>query len=148
MVDVDDVRTSRLLARVLRHAPASVGITLDASGWVSVPTLLDALARHGTVLSRARLERVVAGNDKQRFELDPEEERIRARQGHSVAVDLGLEATPPPAVLYHGTPERNLETILRQGLRRGARHHVHLSGDVGTATGVGGRRGLGSSGAM
>ena len=141
MVDVDDVRTSRLLARVLRHAPGSVGVTLDGAGWVGVPALLDALAAHGTTVSRPRLERVVARDDKQRFELDPAGDRIRARQGHSVAVDLGLEATPPPSVLYHGTPERHLAAILRQGLHRGARHHVHLSGDVETATRVGARRG-------
>ena len=137
----DDVRTSRLLARVLRHAPGSVGLTLDTGGWVGVPALLDALAAHGTTVSRAHLERVVAGNDKQRFELDPGTDRVRARQGHSVGVDLGLEATLPPSALYHGTPERNLDAILREGLHRGARHHVHLSGDVETATRVGARRG-------
>jgi len=141
MTGVDDVRASKLLAGVLRHAPQSVGVTLDRAGWVGVPQLLDRLAAHGTRLTRVDLERVVARSDKQRFELDVVGDRIRARQGHSVPVDLGLDPVVPPARLYHGTPERNVPAILRQGLVRGTRHHVHLSGDVDTATRVGARRG-------
>jgi putative RNA 2'-phosphotransferase len=81
----------------------------------------------------------VASSDKQRFALDGD--RIRASQGHSVRVDLGLTPLPPPPVLFHGTPERNVPAILREGLRRGDRHHVHLSPDARTATAVGARRG-------
>jgi len=141
MSGVDDVRRSKLLARVLRHAPGSIGVTLDSGGWVAVPRLLDALAAHGTRLSRADLERVGAGSDKQRFELDPAGDRVRARQGHSVPVDLGLDPVPPPPRLYHGTPHGNVDAILREGLVRRTRHHVHLSGDVDTAIRVGARRG-------
>ena len=135
------MRVSKLLSRVLRHAPESVGITLDPQGWVTVPVLLDALERSGRPVSRARLERVVAGNDKQRYTLDPGTDRIRANQGHSIPVDLGLEPAVPPPPLFHGTPERNLAPILREGLHRGSRHHVHLSADPATATRVGARRG-------
>jgi putative RNA 2'-phosphotransferase len=65
---------------------------------------------------------------------------IRASQGHSVEVDLGLPPVDPPEVLYHGTDAANLPSIGVEGLRRGARHHVHLSADVATATAVGRRR--------
>jgi putative RNA 2'-phosphotransferase len=126
---------------VLRHAPESAGVTLDAAGWVGVPDLLAGLAAHGAPLSRAELDRVVAGGDKRRFELDLAGDRIRAYQGHSVPVSLGLEPTPPPDVLYHGTSERSVAAIVDGGLRRGARHHVHLSPDPGTAARVGARRG-------
>ena len=124
---------------MLRHRPDLVGIRLDAGGWVDVDELLAALAASGRPMTRAQLERIVATSDKQRFAL--ENGRIRANQGHSVAVDLGLEPVDPPPVLFHGTPERNVEAILREGLRRGSRHHVHLSPDVATATRVGARRG-------
>lgn len=80
-------------------------------------------------------------NDKQRFELDPFGDRIRARQGHSVEVDLALEPAAPPDVLFHGTPRRNLDSIRATGLDRRERHHVHLSPDVETAQRVGRRRG-------
>ena len=137
----EDVRTSRRLSYVLRHRPDSVGIDLTESGWVGVDVLLRALAESGTTLSREDLERVVRTNDKQRFELDPVGDRIRARQGHSVEVDLALVPVEPPGVLFHGTPKRNLASILATGLDRRRRHHVHLSGDVGTAERVGRRRG-------
>lgn len=136
---VDAVRTSRQLTQVLRHAPGSVGVTLDHAGWVDVPELLAALAEHGLVLSRTELDEVVAGSDKQRFEVVGD--RIRARQGHSVPVDLGLQPQAPPTVLFHGTPVANLAAIREQGLVRGVRHHVHLSPDPETAARVGARRG-------
>ena len=56
-------------------------------------------------------------------------------------MDLGLIAAVPPEELFHGTAARNRESILKQGLLRGARQHVHLSADVGTARNVGSRHG-------
>jgi len=137
----DDIRTSKLLSYVLRHAPESVGLTLGDGGWVPVPELLRALAAAGHAPSRADLARVVAQSDKQRFEIDELNDCVRARQGHSVAVDLGLPSATPPSTLFHGTPTRSVEVILVEGLNRGSRHHVHLSPDKQTAATVGRRRG-------
>lgn len=103
--------------------------------------LLEALAAHGHPISRAELEAVVAGNDKQRFAFDETGERIRANQGHSVEVDLGLEPIEPPAQLYHGTSSHVAGRIGRDGLQRMRRHHVHLSADPTTARAVGARHG-------
>lgn len=138
---VNDVRASKTLSQALRHDPGSVRITLDASGWVPVAVLLAALENAGRAIPRDQLERVVATSDKQRFVLDPETDRIRANQGHSVTVDLGLEPAKPPARLFHGTPTRNLDPILRDGLTAQRRHAVHLSVDRATAHKVGARRG-------
>jgi putative RNA 2'-phosphotransferase len=140
-LDREDVRRSRLVSRVLRHRPESVGIVLDPHGWTDVTGLLEALAAHGHRITRTDLERVVRRNDKQRFEWDTASDRIRARQGHSVEVDLGLSPTAPPDRLYHGTPRRNVEPILSTGLEPRGRHHVHLSEDADTARRVGARRG-------
>lgn len=134
-------RVSRRLSYVLRHAPQSVGLTLDAGGWVPVEELLSALADSGLRLTGDELARVVACNDKQRFALDETGSRIRASQGHSVPVELGYRPVTPPGVLFHGTPARNVGDILGQGLRPGRRHAVHLSPDVATASAVGARRG-------
>lgn len=133
------VRVSKMLSKTLRHDPQRVGLTLDAAGWADVDTLLAAFARRGTVMTRAHLEYVVEHNDKQRFTLDGD--RIRANQGHSIEVDLGLDATTPPDLLFHGTGARNVEPILADGIHRGARHHVHLSADTATARRVGSRHG-------
>jgi len=133
------VKISKYLAKHLRHRPERIGLTLDAGGWARVPDLLDAAARHGFPITRAELEHVVAVNDKRRYALDGD--RIRAVQGHSIEVDLDLPAVPPPDLLYHGTPERHVESIRREGLRPMGRHAVHLSADAGTARRVGARRG-------
>jgi putative RNA 2'-phosphotransferase len=138
---VDRVRTSKFLSRILRHDPAAVGLTLDPAGWVQVDALLAALRAHGHPLSRAELQDLVVASDKRRFALDSATDRIRANQGHSIGVDLGLPPTTPPPTLYHGTTGRNVESILRHGIRRGARHDVHLSVEVETARRVGARRG-------
>jgi putative RNA 2'-phosphotransferase len=138
---VDDVKLSKRLSYVLRHDPGSIGLTLGEAGWVPVPDLLSALERDGVVVSRERLESLVARNDKQRFTIDAAQDRIRANQGHSVPVDLGLAAAVPPCRLYHGTAQRNVAAILAEGLLKGSRHAVHLSPDPGTARRVGTRHG-------
>jgi putative RNA 2'-phosphotransferase len=90
-------------------------------------------------MQRSVLDEIVAASDKHRFEVH--NGRIRAAQGHSVPVDLGLPPLAPPPVLYHGTVARFLDSILERGLDRGRRRFVHLSPDVATARVVGGRRG-------
>ena len=135
------VRLSKYMAKYLRHAPHELGLTLQPGGWVPVDDLLAAARRHGFPISYDDLVECAETNDKQRFAFDVSGELIRANQGHSVEVDLQLEEREPPQTLYHGTVERFLPSILKDGLVRGKRHHVHLSRDVDTATRVGARRG-------
>ncbi len=135
------VRTSKFLSKVLRHRPEELGLALMPGGWVEVDALLAGSARKGLSMSRAELEEVVGRNDKRRFAFDETGTLIRAQQGHSAPVDLELEPATPPTTLYHGTPERNLPAILKSGLLKMRRHHVHLSPDEETARVVGGRRG-------
>jgi putative RNA 2'-phosphotransferase len=136
-----DVGASKKLSFWLRHRPDAAGLTLDEAGWTEVDAVLGALDRAGVTGGLDRLRGVVAGNDKQRFELSADGRRIRARQGHSVAVELGWSEQVPPDRLYHGTVARFLDAILAEGLRPMGRHHVHLSPDIATARRVGGRRG-------
>ena len=135
------VDISRFLSYVLRHQPAAVGLQLDDQGWTNIDQLLAACAAHGKPLMRSELELVVADNDKKRFAISADGLRIRASQGHSVGVELGYEPSAPPEVLYHGTAVRFIESIRREGLARGNRHHVHLSADQTTARSVGARHG-------
>lgn len=135
------VRVSRFLARHLRHAPEAIGITLDDAGWTDVGELLAAAARAGFPISREELDAAVRAPGKRRYVLDGTGTRIRAAQGHSVPVDLGLEPVAPPAELFHGTHEGALVAILREGLEPMGRLQVHLSADRATALAVGARRG-------
>jgi len=132
---------SKYLSLVLRHDPAAAGVTLDEEGWVDVDDLLAGAARHGFSFTRAELEEVVHTNEKQRFAFSVDSQRIRASQGHSISVDLGLTPETPPEVLYHGTVDRFLSAIMDHGLEKRSRQYVHLSPDVETATRVGSRRG-------
>jgi putative RNA 2'-phosphotransferase len=116
-------------------------LTLEPGGWVAVDDLLAAATRHRFPISRDELVEVVTHNNKQRFAFDKTGTHIRANQGHSVEIDLELEPVQPPDVLYHGTGHRTADTILAEGLKKMARHHVHLSGNVETATVVGRRHG-------
>jgi putative RNA 2'-phosphotransferase len=132
---------SKFLSLVLRHKPTEIGIILDDAGWVDVGVLLDAMARHGTSVSREELDHVVATNDKKRFAFSDDGLRIRASQGHSVQVELALPPTTPPEVLYHGTATRFLPAIRQTGLQKMQHQHVHLHHDVNTAASVGTRPG-------
>jgi putative RNA 2'-phosphotransferase len=133
------VKVSKYLSKHLRHQPERIGLALDEGGWVEIDTLIAAAAAHGFRFTREELDHVVATNDKRRFAV--EGNRIRASQGHSVEVDLGLPSVTPPPYLYHGTVARHLDAIRAQGLRPMNRHDVHLSADRETATRVGARRG-------
>lgn len=95
----------------------------------------------GTSFSRQELHDVVANNDKKRYSLSEDGRHIRAAQGHSIAVELGLEPREPPSVLYHGTATRFLDAILSEGLKPQSRRQVHLSSDEATAQRVGRRHG-------
>lgn len=135
------VRVSKFLSLVLRHDPGKIGLRLDAAGWAEVDELLSAAAAAGSPIDRETLDRVVAENDKKRFAFSADGTRIRASQGHSVGVDLGLEPRTPPEVLYHGTATRSVDSIRETGLHSASRTHVHLSGDEETARAVGQRHG-------
>jgi putative RNA 2'-phosphotransferase len=127
------------MSHALRHDPGRIGITLDGGGWVPVADLLAALH-----VDRETLDEVVATSDKQRFAVvrgTDGIERIRANQGHSVPVDLGLVPVTPPDRLYHGTNASAAASIRDTGINKGGRHHVHLSVDTPTAQRVGARRG-------
>lgn len=135
------VKFSRFLSLVLRHAPETIALQLDAQGWASIDELLKKAARKGHHITLAELQTVVATNNKKRFTLSEDGLRIRAAQGHSIQVDLEFKPTQAPDVLYHGTAERFWDAIRREGLRSMSRQHVHLSADRETALNVGGRHG-------
>jgi len=141
MNDKRKTTVSKYLAKHLRHEPEALGLTLAPGGWVPVADLLAATAKHGFSISPAELDEVVRTNPKQRFSFDETGSLIRANQGHSTEVDLQLQPTDPPALLFHGTGSQTVSLILADGLMKMLRHHVHLSAEVDTARKVGMRHG-------
>ena len=140
-MSADIVHLSKFLSFVLRHKPDAIGLTLDPQGWVSIDELVEKGNAAGTRLGREDLLHVVATSDKKRFSVSDDGQRIRAAQGHSVAVELGLSPQEPPSILYHGTATRFVHSILSEGLKPQARQQVHLSVDEATAHRVGQRHG-------
>ena len=122
----------RKLAYLLRH---DNDYQFDSHGWREVRDLVE---NHGFSLEELKL--IVSTNNKQRFEFSEDGQFIRARQGHSVDVDVELEETEPPEYLYHGTVATKVQSIMEQGLWRMSRQYVHLSADEETALQMGGRR--------
>ncbi len=135
------VRLSKFMSLVLRHQPEAANIYLDDEGWAAVDALLKGMAQAGLPITEDELREVVASSDKQRFALSTDGSRIRANQGHSRPVELGLQPMTPPALLFHGTASANAASILASGLKRQRRQHVHLSADAETARKVGSRHG-------
>lgn len=137
----NDVKLGKFISLVLRHQPDAAGVKMDENGWVEVDALIAGMNRAGRHINRETLERIVRENQKQRYCFDESHARIRANQGHSLAVDVELRAQTPPDILYHGTADRFLQGIQCSGLVRQNRQHVHLSADVETAVNVGRRHG-------
>lgn len=141
-MDQKQTSISKFLSLILRHKPETIGLTLDAEGWAEIADLLTRANAHGKSISQDYLHQIVRECNKQRFTLSADGTRIRAAQGHS-AKEVAISYTPttPPAILFHGTASRFLDSIKQQGLLPGSRHYVHLSQDEVTAQQVGGRHG-------
>ena len=136
------IKLSKFLALILRHQPERFGLVLDEQGWTSLPEVLEILRglpnfRWATRADVMQLVEQGSGDDKRRFEV--EEDRIRARYGHSIDQPIRVEPCVPPSILYHGTSPESLESIRREGLLPMGRQYVHLSPDTETAIRVGSR---------
>ena len=134
-------KLSKFLSLILRHKPDAVGLSLDAQGWAPIAELIAKCSRAGTRFTREELLEVVGSSEKKRFTVSEDGKRIRAAQGHSVDVKLGLAAIEPPEKLFHGTATRFLDSIFAEGLSPKSRQQVHLSVDAATALRVGQRHG-------
>ncbi len=139
-MSIDPLDLSRFLSLVLRHRPDTIGLSLGTEGWVRIDELIEK-SKGTRDFTREDLMHVVETSDKKRFSISADGLHIRAAQGHSIRVDLGLSPQEPPAVLYHGTATRYLNSIRREGLKSGRREHVHLSTARPAALRIGERHG-------
>lgn len=135
------VETSKFLSFILRHKPETIGLKLSDSGWVKIEDLIDAARKNGRMINKELIDEVVKTNDKQRFTYSSDGLYIRANQGHSIQIDLDLKAQVPPNILFHGTAEKFVDNIFKEGLLKMKRHHVHLHVSKDDARKVGERRG-------
>lgn len=132
---------SKFISMILRHKPEAIGITLDEHGWANVDELIAGVAVGYPGFNMDMLEEIVRTDEKQRYTFNEDKTLIRANQGHSIFVDLEMDAVEPPEYLYHGTGKKYVGSINAQGLIPKSRMYVHLSDDMSTAIDVGGRHG-------
>lgn len=99
----NDSKISKYISLILRHKPEEIGLKLDKHGYLSVLDLIEGINKSYEGFSMDDLERIVKEDSKGRYSFNEDKSKIRANQGHSIKVDLGLEAIKPPKVLYHGT---------------------------------------------
>ena len=132
--------TSKYISLILRHKPDVIGITLDEHGWANVDELIAGVSKTHP-LNMSTLEQIVAEDEKQRYSFNEDKTLIRANQGHSIPVDVELEEKEPPEILFHGTGEKYVDSITKEGLISKSRLYVHLSANEETALKVGQRHG-------
>lgn len=141
MNEKQKTKISKFMSLVLRHKPEQIGLELDEAGWADVKSLIEKMNAKGKKVNFEIVEHVVDTNNKKRFAFNKDKTRIRANQGHSIEVEHGYKPVEPPEILYHGTGEKSLSSIMETGIDKRNRHHVHLSADVETALNVGQRHG-------
>ena len=142
------VGISKFLSLILRHSPQTIHLNIDKNGWANIDELIQNANKYGgrripkgIHLTIDLINTIVETNDKQRFILSDDGKRIRANQGHSITIDLELDAKIPPDTLYHGTANRFLDSIMKDGLKPMTRQHAHLSQNKEVALTVGKRHG-------
>lgn len=134
-------RLGKFISLILRHKPEIIGLKLDKNGWCSVDKLIEKMNNNNKKIDMKMLKDIVENNDKARYEFNENQTKIRARQGHSINVDVELKEKIPPKYLYHGTALKFLDSIKEKGIVKGNRQYVHLSQDIETAVNVGKRHG-------
>ena len=128
----------KYLSMILRHRPEEASISLDEFGWADVDALLKGLKRDADIND---LIEIVNTDNKNRFSFSEDMKKIRANQGHSINVSVQMSRLTPPDELFHGTAEKSVDSIMREGIRKMGRLYVHLSKDIDTAFNVGKRHG-------
>lgn len=128
------------MSYVLRHNPARYGLEPDRHGFVDLEAFLSVARRRYPDVSVERLTALIHEGTSSRFEVSGN--RLRARYGHSIAIEPPGEPVEPPERLYHGTEPSRLEGVRAEGLKPMDRRMVHLSVTIDDAIAVARRRTL------
>ncbi|WP_081832836.1 RNA 2'-phosphotransferase [Oribacterium sp. P6A1] len=139
-MDKKEKEISKFISLILRHKPEVIGISLDEHGWADVSELIKGIDKTHK-LDMEILEKIVSEDEKQRYSFNDDKTLIRANQGHSINVDVELKNASPPEILWHGTGEKYVVSILAEGIISKSRLYVHMSKDYDTAVKVGRRHG-------
>ena len=124
---LDETKTEqlgRLVAGCLRHFPGDLGLVMDGQGWVDLTSLGQVVASRHRWAGKELVIALVQSDSKQRYEIAGD--RVRARYGHSVDVELDHPENKLPR-LYYGASEEEADRILEIGIKPASQRYVHLS---------------------
>ena len=71
-----------------------------------------------TNIELADLKRIVLKDEKYRYSFSDDLTEIRANQGHSTEINLELKESILLDIMYHGTADRFLESIFKEGIKK------------------------------
>ena len=101
---MDLIKLSKFISLILRHKPEIINLKLDSKGYVDTDLLINNINENSDYeIDFEILKQIVDSDDKQRYSFNEDYTKIRANQGHSINVDVGLEVKQPQDILYHGT---------------------------------------------
>jgi len=126
-------KLGRIVSGALRHFNRDLGLEMDVHGWVGIEALSEAVRQRYPWSDESVLEAMFASDIKQRYQV--EGERVRARYGHSVPVELDHPDNTQP-LLYYGTSEEEFDSILKVGIKPHSQTYVHLSKTLESAVEV------------
>jgi len=118
-------KLGRFISGILRHFPQRFGLEIDENGWIDFEGLVRAVKKKFKWANRWLVKAIVYSDEKGRYEI--RDNKIRAKYGHSVEVEL---KDYPPAnedVLYYGTSEEEAQRLLEIGIKPVNQTFVHLS---------------------
>lgn len=129
------IKESKYLSYLLRHGAKERNLRISSDGFVEVDEILKLPQSKNYKLNCEIIRNIVENNDKKRFELKTLDNKlhIRACQGHSIK-DLDeaqmmqqISNSDEFPLVVHGTFNRFLPSIQKEGLRIMNRNHIHFA---------------------
>ena len=139
---------SRFLIKILRHSAKDHNLDIDKDGFILVDDLLG--VEQLKLISIKDIEKIVETCEKKRFTLKKEKNKcfIAANQGHSIKISSSLlkpitlenYSKYNYANVIHGSYLIAKNRILKQGLSRMNRYHIHFTSEINNKKVVSGMR--------
>ncbi len=122
--DEQTERLGRFISGALRHFPDDLGLAMNQHGWVDVDVLCDVMSTRYKWANKEKLFSIIDSDEKGRYEVKGN--KIRARYGHSVDVELDFPKNTLPE-LYYGASREEVDILLEKGIKPIKQRYVHLS---------------------
>lgn len=131
-----DREISKTMSWILRHGLIELGLQVDKKGRIDIDKLLNLQQMKDLNTTKDIVKRIVETSDKKRFNMEDVDGKVMigANQGHNKEVgelidnDILMEELKEPIDLcVHGTYNKFIDQIMKEGLKTMTRKHIHFS---------------------